>query len=100
MNVQLEFVGHACFRLWQDRRPAIVTDPYTPATVRLEDDGRQLEADMVIVSSLIDPAHDNVKLVAGDPRVINALEATGPEIADNTISLLWSDQCVDIICSG
>ena len=28
-------------------------------------------------------------------RVINALEATGPEIADNTISLLWSDQCVD-----
>ena len=74
MNVQLEFVGHACFRLWQDRRPAIVTDPYTPATVRLEDDGRQLEADMVIVSSLIDPAHDNVKLVAGDPRVINALD--------------------------
>ena len=33
-------------------------------------------------------------------RVINALEATGPEIADNTISLLWSDQCVDRICSG
>ena len=33
-------------------------------------------------------------------RVINALEATGPEIADNTISLLWSDQCVDLIRSS
>jgi len=31
MSVQLEFVGHACFRLWQDGRPAIVMDPYTVA---------------------------------------------------------------------
>ena len=74
MNVQLEFVAHACFRLWQEGRPTIVMDPYTPATVRLEDDGSRLEADTVIVSSLTDAAHDNVQLVAGDPRVINALD--------------------------
>ncbi len=24
MNVQLEFVAHACFRLWQEGRPTIV----------------------------------------------------------------------------
>lgn len=33
MSVQLEFVGHTWFRLWQDGLPAIVIDPYGQATV-------------------------------------------------------------------
>jgi L-ascorbate metabolism protein UlaG (beta-lactamase superfamily) len=74
MSVQLEFVGHACFRLWQDGLPAIVMDPYRHATVRLEDDGTQLESHTVIVSSRTDPAHDNVEFVAGNPHVIDALD--------------------------
>lgn len=74
MSVQLEFVGHACFRVWQDGCPAIVMDPYGHATVQLEDDGTRLEAHTVIVSSRTDPAHDNVKFVAGNPQVINALD--------------------------
>ncbi len=78
MSVELEFVGHACFRLWEDGRPMIVMDPYAPWKANLPEDGFQLDAQTVIVSSLTDPAHDNVKLVRGDPRVINALDvATG-----------------------
>jgi L-ascorbate metabolism protein UlaG (beta-lactamase superfamily) len=74
MPIQLEFVGHACFRLWQDGHPSIVTDPYTHAAVKLPDDGTRLEADIVIVSSLTDSGHDNVKFVKGNPRVINAYD--------------------------
>ena len=75
MSVQLEFVAHACFRFWHDDRPLIVTDPYTHKTLGIADDGKRLEAETVIVSSLTDKAHDNVALVAGNPRVINALDA-------------------------
>ena len=78
MSLQLEFVGHACFRLWEDGRPTIVMDPYLQEKCDLVDDGFRLDAETVIVSSLTDPAHDNVKLVNGNPRVINALDvATG-----------------------
>lgn len=78
MSVQLEFVGHACFRLWEDGRPMIVMDPYALEVAQLEDDGSRLDSDTVIVSSLTDDAHSNVGLVRGDPRVINALDvATG-----------------------
>ena len=74
MSVQLEFVGHACFRLWADGRPTIVMDPYLHEETQLEDDGSRLDADTVIVSSLTDRAHSNVALVRGNPRVINALD--------------------------
>ena len=74
MNIQLEFVGHACFRLWQDGRPSIVMDPYTHSALRIPDDGTRLDADTVIVSSLTDRGHDNVKFVKGDPRVINSFD--------------------------
>ena len=78
MSVQLEFVGHACFRLWEDGRPTITMDPYSHKVTELHDDGSRLDADTVIVSSLTDEAHNNVAFVRGDPRVINALEvATG-----------------------
>lgn len=73
MSVQLEFVGHACFRVWQDGRPTLLLDPFTPQTLRLEGD-LKLEAETVIVSSLTDPAHDNYKMAIGNPPVINALD--------------------------
>jgi L-ascorbate metabolism protein UlaG (beta-lactamase superfamily) len=83
-TVQLEFVGHACFRLWQDDHPSIVMDPYTHEVLELPDDGFRLEADTVIVSSLTDTAHDNVDLVMGNPQVINALDVA---IGDQTVKV-------------
>jgi hypothetical protein len=81
MAVHLEFVGLACFRLWEDGGPIIATDPYTPAVVGAAsglDDGSlfeiELDAEVVIVSSLTDRAHSNVGLIAGSPKVINALD--------------------------
>lgn len=82
MSIQLEFVGHACFRIWQNGRPIIVTDPYGPDELGLPDKGAQLEADTIIASSLTDAAHSNLGLVKGNPRVINALDvAQGREKA-------------------
>jgi L-ascorbate metabolism protein UlaG (beta-lactamase superfamily) len=84
MSVQLEFVGHACFRLLEDGKPTIVMDPYSFVylppykTTEMADDGFLIDGDTVIVSSLTDDAHDNVAMVRGQPRVINALDvATG-----------------------
>ena len=73
MSVNVEWVGHACFRIWRDGGPVIVTDPYTPEECGLPDDN-SLEGDTVIVSSLDDRAHGNPGLVRGNPRVINALD--------------------------
>jgi L-ascorbate metabolism protein UlaG (beta-lactamase superfamily) len=73
MSIELEFVGHACFRVWQDGRPILLCDPFTPATLHLDGD-LKLEAETVIVSSLTDPAHDNFKMALGTPTVINALD--------------------------
>ena len=79
----IEFVGHACFRLWEGGRPSVVMDPYHFDETKLPDDGRRLEADTVIVSSLTDRAHGNSGLVAGSPRVINALDvATGNALGE------------------
>jgi L-ascorbate metabolism protein UlaG (beta-lactamase superfamily) len=81
MSVELEFIGHACFRLWEDGKPTIVMDPYSEAQCKLANDG-QLDADTVIVSSLTDAAHSNVAMVRGKPQVINALDvATGEATA-------------------
>ena len=74
MSIQLEFVGHACFRIWEEGRPKILMDPYDHEVVGVPDDGTRLDAETVIVSSLTDEAHDNVGLAAGQPRVINALD--------------------------
>ena len=73
MSTQLEFVGHACFRVWEEGRPTLLLDPFTPETLRLDGD-LKLEAETVIVSSLTDPAHDNFKMAIGNLRVINALD--------------------------
>jgi len=74
MSMQLEFVGHACFKLWEDGKPKIVMDPWEHGVVQVEDDGFRLDGDTVIVSSLTDDAHNNVAFVRGNPKVINALD--------------------------
>jgi hypothetical protein len=74
MTVQLEFVAHACFRLWEDGRPTIVMDPLTFSELKLPAPEKQLEAETIIASSLSDPAHSNLALVSGKPRIINALD--------------------------
>ncbi len=73
MTVQLEFVGHACFRLWEDGKPTVLMDPYHCETLHLDRE-LKLEAGTVIVSSLTDAAHNNYKMATGNPRVINALD--------------------------
>ena len=82
MSVHLEWVGHACFRLWEDGGPVIATDPYTPSSLGLVNDdevGRRIQADTVICSSLTDIAHSNYGLVEGSPDVINALDVARGE---------------------
>ena len=90
MAVKLEFVGHACFRLWEDNRPSIVMDPYGQTACGLVDDGFRLATDTVIVSSLRDAAHSNVELVTGAKQVINALdiaEVTTPVTSAQRVDL-------------
>ena len=81
MAVQLQWVGLACFLLRQEDGSAIAMDPYDPAVVAaacgIADPAVldfRLEADTVIVSSLTDQAHAYHQAVAGEPRVINALD--------------------------
>src|SRR5258708_35825689 len=74
MAVQLEFVAHACFRLWQDGKPFLVMDPFSPSELKLPDNDFRLQAETVICSSLTDPAHSNLAIVSGKPHVINALD--------------------------
>ena len=77
MAVHLQWVGLACFRLWEDGGPVIATDPYTPSAIGLTDEaelGLRLQADTVICSSLTDIAHSNPGLIEGEPEVINALD--------------------------
>jgi len=72
--LEIEFIGHACFRIWEDGRPTVLTDPYTHSDVGLVDEGETFEAETVIVSSLKDLSHNNTKLASGNPAVINALD--------------------------
>ena len=74
MSVKVEWVGHACFRVWREGGPVIVMDPYTPKTVYLPEDAARVEGDTVIVSSLTDDAHGYPELVRGRRRVIDALD--------------------------
>jgi hypothetical protein len=81
MPVNLEWIGLACFRLWQkEGSPVIAMDPYSPSVVAKAcgvDEAVfdiRIQADTVIVSSLTDQAHCYVNLIGGTPRVINALD--------------------------
>ena len=73
MAVNIEWVGHACFRIWRDGGPVIVTDPFSPTRLGLPA-GPAIHGDLAIVSSLDDLAHGDPGLIHGTPEVINALE--------------------------
>ena len=73
MAVNIEWVGHACFRIWRDGGPVIVTDPFSPTRLGLPA-GPAIHGDMAIVSSLDDLAHGDPGLIHGSPEVIDALE--------------------------
>ena len=49
MSVNVEWVGHACFRVWRDGGPVIVMDPYTPKEIYLSEDAPGVDGDTVIV---------------------------------------------------
>ena len=74
MSVHIEWVGHACFRVWRDGGPVIVMDPFTPKNLGLTDATASIKGDTVIVSSLTDRAHGYPGLVRGNPQIINALD--------------------------
>jgi L-ascorbate metabolism protein UlaG (beta-lactamase superfamily) len=76
MALNVEFVGLACFRLWDDEGgPVVVTDPYTPFDIGMPEDLR-IDGDLIIASSDTDTAHYNPGLVKGDAQIVNALELT------------------------
>ena len=87
MSVNIQWVAHACFRVWRDGGPVIVMDPYNPADLKQfglfegdnstwdqPDEMRLIDGDVVLVSSLTDSAHGFPRLVRGSPRVVNTLE--------------------------
>jgi hypothetical protein len=75
--LNVEFVGLACFRFWDEAGgPVVVTDPYTPFQIGMPDDVR-IDGDVILASSLTDRAHFNPGLVNGDPEIVNALDIAG-----------------------
>lgn len=78
LSLTIEWVGHACFRVWGQSTPVLVLDPYTPDDLGVPE--ITIAGDIVIVSSLDDSGHANVGLVEGEPLVIDALDvAAGHE---------------------
>jgi L-ascorbate metabolism protein UlaG (beta-lactamase superfamily) len=75
--VRITWYGHACFRL-EGSGVAIVTDPYTPEDAGLPPVPEP--ADVVVMSSALDPAHSCPAMVPDSPRVVNALDATAAPI--------------------
>ena len=69
--MKIRWYGHACFRI-EGEGISIVTDPYAPEAAGL--DSVSEPVDVVIMSSATDRFHANFSMVAGDPKVLNALE--------------------------
>ncbi len=80
----VNWYGHACFRL-EGAGVSVITDPYTPELAGLLP--VEATADAVVTSSALDEAHSNAAMIAGSPRVLNALDAVGAPtaIADGVI---------------
>jgi len=69
--MQVTWYGHAAFGLTPETGPRIITDPFTPEGVGyapIHD-----SADLVVISSDDDSAHCRADLIAGAPKVVNAL---------------------------
>ena len=75
--MRITWYAHACFRL-EGSGLSIVTDPYTPETAGLPPVSEA--ADVVLMSSTLDDAHSNWRMVPGSPRVVNALDAVDAPI--------------------
>jgi L-ascorbate metabolism protein UlaG (beta-lactamase superfamily) len=78
MPLRITFYAHACFRL-EGSGLSIVTDPYTPYEAGpppVPD-----AADVVVMSSALDPAHSCPEQVPGSPRIVNALDAVDQPIS-------------------
>jgi len=70
--MKIKWFGHAAFKLTPEHGPVIITDPYTPEGVGYPPISDK--ADLVITSSDDDDAHCRADLIAGSPRVVNALD--------------------------
>jgi L-ascorbate metabolism protein UlaG (beta-lactamase superfamily) len=70
--VRITWYAHACFRL-EGSGLTIVTDPYTPERAGIPPVTDR--ADVVLMSSALDDAHSNWRMIPGSPRVVNALDA-------------------------
>lgn len=78
--MRITWYAHACFRL--------VTDPYTPERAGIPPVTEP--ADVVLMSSALDDAHSNWRMVPGSPRVVNALDAVeAPVRLDGSIQV-WA----------
>ena len=69
--MKIKWYGHACFRIEGDNI-VIVSDPYTPEVAGLNPVDEP--ADVVVMSSATDRFHPKAAMVAGDPKVLNAVE--------------------------
>lgn len=69
--MKIRFYAHASFRLESDD-VAIITDPYTPSASRF--DAIDESADIVLMSSSVDPFHSDPSHVKGKPLVIDAVD--------------------------
>jgi len=76
--MRVSWYGHACFRL-EGAGVSVITDPYTPELAGLL--AVTDTADVVLMSSALDEAHANAAMIAGSPRVLNALDAVDAPVA-------------------
>jgi len=70
--LDITWYGHAAFGLTPASGPRMITDPYTPEGVGYPPITDR--ADLVVISSDDDSAHCRADLIAGDPKVVNALQ--------------------------
>ena len=85
--MRIIWYGHACFRL-EGSGLTIVTDPYTPERAGIAPVTDP--ADVVLMSSALDDAHSNWRMIPGAPRVVNALDAVESPVALDASAEVWA----------
>lgn len=85
--MRITWYAHACFRL-EGSGLSIVTDPYTPEQAGIPPVSEA--ADVVLMSSALDDAHSNWRMVPGSPRVVNALEAVDAPVRLDRSVEIWA----------